>query len=74
MNKLIDLLSEYLAHNKAMPVIAGVALILLNYALVVLDAQFMPALPVIGFVARTHLLLHLGLIVGLLGILVGDAL
>lgn len=66
---MIDKLSEYLARNKAMPVFLGVLLVILNYGL-----QFFVNLPVIGFIGGTNLLLHLGIIVGLLGILLGDAL
>jgi hypothetical protein len=69
MNKLIDVLSEYLAHNKAMPVFLGVLLVALNYVF-----QFLPAWPVLGVLAHSNLLLHLGVIVGLLGMLIGDAL
>ena len=66
---MIDKISEYLAHNKAMPVFVGVLLVILNYGL-----QFFVRVPVIGFIASTNLLLHLGIILGLLGILLGDAL
>lgn len=66
---MIDKLSEYLARNKAMPVFLGVLLVILNYVL-----QFFVNLPVVGFIGGTNLLLHLGVIVGLLGILLGDAL
>ena len=66
---MIDRISEYLAHNKAMPVFVGVLLVILNYAL-----QFLVHVPGIGFIASTNLLLHLGIILGLLGILLGDAL
>ncbi len=66
---MIDRISEYLAHNKAMPVFLGVLLVILNYVL-----QFFIQAPVLGFVAQTNLLLHLGIIAGLLGILLGDAL
>jgi len=66
---MIDKLSEYLARNKAMPVFLGVLLVILNYGL-----QFFVNLPVVGFIGGTNLLLHLGIIVGLLGILLGDAL
>ena len=62
-------ISEYLARNKALPVFIGVGLIVLNYVL-----QFLVHVPVIGFIATTNLFLHLGIIVGLLGILLGDAL
>lgn len=66
---MIDRISEYLAHNKAMPVFLGVLLVILNYVL-----QFFVQAPVLGLVAQTNLLLHLGIIIGLLGILIGDAL
>ena len=65
---MIDRISDYLAHNKAMPVFLGVLLVILNYVF-----QFLAHVPVLGFFAQTHLLLHLGIIVGLLGILIGDA-
>jgi hypothetical protein len=66
---MLDRLSEYLARNKAMPVFLGVLLIILNYGL-----QFFAHVPGLGFIASTDLLLHLGIILGLLGILLGDAL
>jgi len=51
---------------KGLPVLIGVALVIANYVV-----QFFPAL---GFVASTDLLLHLGVIVGILGLLIGDSL
>jgi hypothetical protein len=66
---MIDRLSDYLARNKAMPVFAGVLLVILNYV-----AQFFASVPVLGLIGSTNLLLHLGIIVGLIGILIGDAL
>ncbi len=61
--------SNYLAQNKGMPVVLGVLLVILNYIL-----QFLAGLPVLDFLAHTNLLLHLGIVLGLLGILIGDAL
>ncbi len=61
--------SNYLAQNKGMPVVLGVVLVILNYVL-----QFLAGLPVLDFLVHTNLLLHLGIVVGLLGILIGDAL
>ena len=66
---MLDRISDYLARNKALPVFFGVLLVILNYGV-----QFFAQAPVLGFAARTHLLLHLGIVVGLIGILVGDAL
>ncbi len=61
--------SDYLARNKGLPVIIGVGLVLLNFFF-----QLLPAWPVIGWLAEVNFFLHLGIIVGLLGILIGDAL
>ena len=51
---------------KGLPVLIGVLLVIANYVV-----QFIPAL---GFLASTNLLLHAGVIVGLLGLLIGDSL
>ena len=61
--------SEFLAQRKGLPVLVGVALVALN-----LIARLLPAWPVVGWFAETDLLLHLGVILGLLGVLLGDAL
>ena len=66
---MIDRMSNYLAQNKALPVFVGIALVILNYVL-----QFLVHVPVIGAIVSTNLFLHLGIIVGLVGILLGDAL
>jgi hypothetical protein len=66
---MIDKISDYLAHNQGMPVFVGVLLVILNYV-----AQFFVRVPVIGFIGSTNLLLHLGIIGGLIGVLLGDAL
>ena len=62
-------ISEYLARFPGLPVIVAVVLVVLNFLL-----QLLPGWPVVGWLAHTHLLLHLGVILGLLGILLGDAL
>ncbi len=67
--KFIKHSSEYLAQHKGLPVVIGVGLILFNFFL-----QLLPAWPVIGWLADVNLFLHLGVIVGLLGIILGDAL
>ena len=70
---LVDQISEWLAHNKGLPVFAGVGLVLVNMVL-----SLFPSLSQVGgflgWLVRTDLLLHLGVVVGLLGILLGDAL
>ena len=69
----LDRMSEWMAHNKGLPVLVGAGLALVNLVL-----SFFPPLAegsgVLGWLMRSDLLLHLGVIIGLLGILVGDAL
>ena len=62
-------ISEYLARFPGLPVIVAVGLVVVSFLL-----QLLPDWPVVGWLAHTHLLLHLGVILGLLGILLGDAL
>jgi len=69
LNRFIDRMSEYLAHHKGLPVFVGVLFVIVNYVV-----QFFTHVPVLGFLASTNLLLHLGVIIGLIGILLGDAL
>ena len=69
MNELLKKVSEFLAHNKGLPVLIGIGMVVLN-----LVFNLLPQWPVITWLADTELFLHLGVIVGLLGILLGDAL
>jgi hypothetical protein len=69
LTEYLRIASEFLAHRKGLPVLVGVGLVLLN-----LIITFLPPLPVIGWLDRTDLLLQVGVMLGLLGILVGDAL
>jgi hypothetical protein len=70
---LLDRSAEWLAHNKGLPIFVGVGLALINLVL----SLFPPLAEgsgVLGWLMRSDLLLHLGVVIGLLGILVGDAL
>jgi len=62
-------LSELLARVPGVPVLVAVVLVMVNFVL-----QLLPAWPVVGWMARTDLFLHIGLILGFIGILLGDAL
>ena len=62
-------LSEFLARAPGVPVLIAVGLVIVNFML-----QLLPAWPVVGWLARTDLLLHIGLVLGFVGILLGDAL
>ncbi len=66
MSKLLDFLSEYLAHRKGLLPIIGLVLILLNLLI-----QFI--LPG-NLLATTNLFLHLGLIVAIIGLMLTWAL
>jgi hypothetical protein len=67
--RLLALVSEFLARLPGLPVLVAVGMIALNFVL-----QFVPDYPVIGWIARYDLFLHLGLVIGLIAILLGDAL
>jgi len=70
---LLDSISNYLAHHKGLPVFVGVGLVLISLVL-----NMFPTLRETGgfwgWLIQGNLLLHLGVIIGLLGILIGDAL
>lgn len=61
--------SEFLAHRKGLPVLIGIGMVLLNVIITLL-----PPWSFLGWLDKTDLLLQVGVIVGLLGILLGDAL
>ncbi len=67
LSRLLDRISDYVAAHRGVPVLIGVLLVVLNYILVIIPGVQL------GFVESTNLFLHLGVIVGLLGILLGDA-
>ena len=61
--------SEFLARWPGLPILVAIGLVALNFVL-----QLLPDWPVVGWLAHRNLFLHAGLIVGLLGVLLGDAL
>ena len=69
----LDVLSEYIAQHKGAPVLVGVGLVLVGLLLTLISTVWEGA-GFWGWLVRSHLLLYVGTIVGLLGILVGDAL
>lgn len=68
LNDWLKAASNFISHYKGLPVLVGIGIILLSLLL-----NLLPAWPVVSWFAQTDLLLHLGCIVGLLGILIGDA-
>lgn len=65
-SRFLDRLSEFLAHRKGLLLMAGIFFVVINGVL-----QFVPGA---GWLAQTNLLLHLGVILGLAGILLAWAL
>ena len=68
LSRLLDGISDYVSTHRGVPVLIGVLLVVLNYILLILPGVQL------GFVETTNLFLHLGVIVGLVGVLLGDAL
>jgi hypothetical protein len=70
---LLDVISDYVAYHKGVPVLVGVGLAVVGLVLTLVPALREGA-GVLGWLAQSHLFLYLSVIVGLLGILAGDAL
>ncbi|MBN1640538.1 MAG: hypothetical protein JXA09_04820 [Anaerolineae bacterium] len=70
---LLAVLSDYVAHHKGAPVLVGIGLAILGLALTVVPGA-REGSGFLGWAARTHVLLYAGVIVGLLSVLLGDAL
>jgi ABC-type amino acid transport system permease subunit len=68
LSKILDGISDYVSAHRGVPVLLGVLLVVLNYVLLIIPGVQL------GFVETTNLLLHIGVIVGLIGVLLGDAL
>jgi hypothetical protein len=61
----LDRLSGFIARYKGLPTMLAVLLVVLNFIL-----QFLNA----GWLSSSNLLLHVGIVVGLLGVLLAEAL
>ncbi|MFN8595761.1 MAG: hypothetical protein U0559_06220 [Anaerolineae bacterium] len=67
-SRLLDRISDYVAAHRGVPILLALGLVVLNYILRVIPGEQL------GFVEGTDLLLHLAVLIGLLGVLLGDAL
>lgn len=74
MSQFLDRLEKV----RGLPVLVGVALVLLNFVVRVIAYALVPQGQPVGFFlflfTDGNLLLHLGVIIGLLGVLIGDVL
>lgn len=70
---LLGHLADYIAHHKGMPVLIGVGLAIAGLVLNVIPGPG-ESVGFWGWLVQHDLLLYVGVVVGLLGILLGDAL
>ena len=70
---VVDTLGDFIAHNKGLPVFVGIGLCIVGLILVCIPS-LRNSSGFIGWMVKSDLLLYLGVIVGLVGILAGDAL
>ena len=61
----LDRLSAFIARYKGLPTMLAVVLVLVNFLL-----QFIN----LGWLSESNLLLHLGIVIGLIGLLMAEAL
>jgi hypothetical protein len=66
LSKLLDNLSEYLAHRKGLVPLIGVGLVFVNMII----ALILPD----SYLAHSGVVLHLGVILALVGLMLGQAL
>ncbi len=69
VTELLKRFTNFLARAPGLPVLIAVGLIILNFVF-----RCLPEWPVIGWLAHTDLLLHVGLVLGFLGLLLSEAL
>ncbi len=61
----LDRLSAFIARYKGLPTMLAVVLVLVNFLLQFFD---------LGWLSSSNLLLHLGIVIGLIGLLMAEAL
>lgn len=66
---LLKRASDFLARWPGLPIIVAIGLVALNFVL-----HLLPDWPVVGWLARSHLLLHLGVILGFAGVVLAKVL
>ncbi len=67
---LLERISDFLARVPGLPIFVGALLVILNFVLRLLPDTW----PIVGWLIHTDFFLHVGVIVGLIGVLLGDAL
>ena len=70
MGTKLKRVSDFLASLPGLPIVIAIVLVVLGFLLQLLPADW----PVVGWLARTHLFLYLGVILGFIGALLRGAL
>ena len=65
---MLDKISDYIAGHRGVPILICLPLVLLNFILRAIPGTQL------GFVETTDLFLHLAVLIGLLGVLLGEVL
>ncbi len=68
MSHLLDRISDYVAAHRGAPIFLAVAFVVINFVL-----RLIPGTQ-LGFIESSDVFLHLGIIIGLLGLLFSEAL
>jgi len=66
LNRFLDWISNFLAHRKGLLLLISILFVIINFIF-----QLIPGM---GWLARSNLFLHLGVILGLVGVMVAWAL
>jgi hypothetical protein len=66
LNRFLDWISEFLAHRKGLLLLISILFVIINFIF-----QLIPGM---GWLARSNLFLHMGVILGLVGVMVAWAL
>ena len=68
LSRWLDRISDYIANHRGVPILICLPMVVINYVLRAIPGTQL------GFVETTDLFLHLAVFLGLLGILLGEAL
>lgn len=67
LSRVLDRISDYIAAHRGVPILICVPLVIFNYILRAIPGTQL------GFVETTDLFLHLAVLLGLIGVLLGEA-
>lgn len=74
VNRSVDALSNFLSKNRGLPMMVAVGLIAINALIVIVNELAQGTAPALAPLASTNCLLHVGLLLGFIGILLSEPL